>query len=137
MESVNYVAKLSEGLAVGGIEDTLRVLNEGRVERLIVCASFPPSAGWQCADCSALYTGMDGRPPECLYCNSKRTRMADLKAQMIARAYQLGCAIEITTRCPVLEELGGAGALLSQPHSRAYNQQPGRHWVIEAARAGR
>jgi hypothetical protein len=53
---------------------------------------------------------------------------------MIARAYRLGCSIEIMSRSPELERVGGIGALLHettlQPSAK---ERPEDQWEREAA----
>ena len=108
----NSAVNLSEGLMVTGLKNTAQALNDGLVRRLLICANLAPSAGWQCRDCLALCTEMDVQPEKCPYCGSTQIYATDLKTEMIARAYQLGCAIEIMSRSPELERVGGIGAFL-------------------------
>ena len=117
MDSQNYLSKLSDGLAIGGIQDTIRALNERHIDRLLVCATLETSPGWQCLECAALYLGIDAKPERCSYCGSRKVHMADVKSQMIAQAYHHGCCIEIMSRCPELEQYGGVGALLTEKAS--------------------
>lgn len=113
MEVITYFDTLSDGSAVGGMKDTLQALNEGRVQRLIICAGLTPGAGWQCHDCLALHGRMSAAPDKCLHCGCLNITPVDLKSAIIARAYRLGCSIEIVSRCdPPLERVGGIGALL-------------------------
>ncbi|MBI3949358.1 MAG: hypothetical protein HY314_02755 [Acidobacteria bacterium] len=114
MEQINQLAKLSQGLAVSGMKDTIQALNEGHVQRLIFCADLAPEAGWQCRGCQALYVGMEAKPEKCSYCGCTKIYMADLKAGMITRAYQLGCLIAVMSRSPELEAVGGVCALLDE-----------------------
>jgi hypothetical protein len=111
----DYLAKLSEGLAVSGIKATAQALNEHRVQMLILCANLGPLAGWQCRQCLALYGDMDVKPTKCSYCGRAKFYMVDVKSEMIACAYRLGSAIQIVGRSPELERLGGLGALLDGP----------------------
>lgn len=112
MKSADYVAKLSAGLAVGGVEDTIRALNERRVQRLLVCANLTSMTGWECQGCRALHGEMDSQPEQCSYCGSTQFQTVDLKGAVIVRAYRLGCAIETVSRCLELEQVGGIGAIL-------------------------
>ncbi|MCS6804781.1 MAG: hypothetical protein RMM98_17045 [Acidobacteriota bacterium] len=99
------------GLTLTGVEEAVRALNERRVQRLVVCGKLHPPIGWQCQGCLAVYFT---RQKQCQYCRSTNIRQGDLKSVIIARAYRLGCAIEIKSRCPELEQLGGVGVLLDE-----------------------
>lgn len=99
------------GLTLTGVKEAVRALNERRVQRLVVCGKLQPPTGWQCHDCLAVYFT---RQKQCRYCQSTNIGQGDLKSVMIARAYRMGCAIEIKSRCPELERLGGVGVLLEE-----------------------
>jgi len=114
MGVINYLDDPSQGPTVGGMKDTVQALNERRVQRLIVCANLMPSAGWQCHDCLALHVDTDAQPQKCVYCDSLKIQRVELKGGMIAQAYRHGCSIEIMSRCPELERVGGVSARLRE-----------------------
>lgn len=124
MEFINHPVELSGADAVSGMTCTVEALNERRVKRLIVCATLMPSAGSQCDDCLILDVGVDAQPERCLYCGSIKLRSVDVRTAMIARAYRLGCTIEIRSWCPELERAGGVGALLDDSCSRKSGERP-------------
>jgi peptide subunit release factor 1 (eRF1) len=114
MEFKEEIGKPPEGPLVGGLRETVRALNEGRVQRLIVCASFASSDGWQCLNCLALHVELDAPPETCSHCGSSQLQAVDLKTAIIARAYQLGSSVEIVSRSLELERVGAIGALLHE-----------------------
>jgi hypothetical protein len=136
MEPTIYRATSSEQLAVSGIKDTVWALNEGHVRKLVVCANLASSAGWRCPDCLSLYGGIDVEPEKCLYCGSVKIYTADLREEMIERAYRLGCSIEVRSRCPELERVGGIGALLHETCSKEPARRAASQSIEKRERAG-
>jgi hypothetical protein len=112
MVAPDHFHRAFEELTITGVKETAHALNERRVRRLVLCANLRPPSGWQCHDCLAVY--LSAHRTECKYCRSTNIRMGDLKSVMIARAYRMGCAIEVKSQCPELERLGGIGVLLDE-----------------------
>lgn len=131
------LAKQLERGTVSGMKDTVWAFNEGCVQKLVVCANLSPSIGWQCHDCLVLYDAIEAQPEKCLQCGSITICAVDLKAAMIARAYQLGCAIEVRSRCPELERVGGIGALLHETCSKEPVRRAASRSIEKRERAGR
>ncbi|MEW6130659.1 MAG: hypothetical protein AB1757_26750 [Acidobacteriota bacterium] len=81
-------------LAVQGTLDTLRALERGQVDVLVLAKDYEPESIYQSEF------------------NAQQFFSANLKEAMVRFAEQQGCHIEVVTHSDVLMQLGGVGALL-------------------------
>lgn len=97
-----------ERRAVQGATDTLRALSERRVQLLLLRRGLhvPGSA---CNNCESLFTAAGGL---CPYCKSLLRAVPDVLERAVERAQAEHAEVEFVTESPVLEALGGIGALL-------------------------
>lgn len=102
------------GHIVHGLTETLEALNRGRVQKLIVCANRAPIPGWRCRNCRALHVRREREAEVCPSCGSTLLDAVDVRAEILRRAYRLGCAIEIRSRCPELEFAQGIAAVVTR-----------------------
>ncbi|WP_455392673.1 baeRF10 domain-containing protein [[Eubacterium] cellulosolvens] len=98
---------LKGGRAVFGVKETVNATREGQAELLILSKELKPR-GWICEHCQAVETGMK---KVCPYCG-KRTSEVDVLEEILEFAERAGTHIEFVGDNPMLEELGGVGALL-------------------------
>jgi peptide subunit release factor 1 (eRF1) len=87
--------------AVVGLDETLAVLGEGRVHRLMLADAFARS-GRECMECNRLLA--EGE--HCPVCGRPLVAVADLGERVIARAREQGALVKVVT--------GGAGERLMQ-----------------------
>lgn len=76
--------------AVIGLDDTLVLVQEGRVWQLVYAEGLVV-AGWECQRCAALYAQERGT---CGYCSGGLRRVPDLIARAAERAFEQGAAVE-------------------------------------------
>jgi peptide chain release factor subunit 1 len=98
---------LKNGLAVYGIKETVQATREGKAELLILSKELKPR-GWICEHCQVVETGSK---KTCPYCGNK-TSEVDVLEEILEFAERAGTHIEFVGDNPVLEQLGGVGALL-------------------------
>ncbi len=98
---------LKGGKAVFGIKETIGAAKEGKIELLLLSKELKPR-GWICEHCQIVETGVRDR---CPYCNHK-TSEVDVLEEILEFAERTGSNIEFVSENPMLEELGGVGALL-------------------------
>lgn len=101
------------GLAIVGVKPTLKALEGGQVDKLIMSASFTV-AGWRCSKCMSY--GDVGIPTACPYCGGNVWKV-NLRESMVREAERSGASVEIVADVPRLDELGGVGAFLRYPSS--------------------
>lgn len=118
---------LADWYAVGGIDDTLEALQQGRVERLIVARGLEAS-GKQCRRCGFLQAARHDR---CLYCGGDLVEVPLLQ-HLIQKAESQDAAIDIVDDPDpkLTDDLEGLGALL-----RVWRSDEGE--VADDARQGR
>ncbi len=127
-ESVAMVDRLeravrADGLAAVGTTATVRALEEGQVDVLVLAKSYSPDPGWMCCSCEG--KGWDSvRPDQCPRCGDREFLPLDVKEEMVRIAEQDHCKVEIVNYSDVLMQLGGVGCLLrylepERHHSRA------------------
>jgi peptide chain release factor subunit 1 len=98
---------LRGGNAVYGIKETVRATREGKAEQLIISKELKPR-GWICEHCQVVELGMK---KICPYCNNK-TSEVDVLEEILEFAERTGTNIEFVGENPMLEDLGGVGAIL-------------------------
>lgn len=97
----------SGGLAVHGLEDTLRHLNAQAVDTLIVSRDFQ-SEGVHCHQCG--YLGILEKT--CPLCNLEMMDSVDVVTEAIDRTMDSGCSVKQVYEGVGLEKRGNIGALL-------------------------
>lgn len=97
------------GRAVAGIEDTLRALEEGRVDTLLVAADLEV-AGVRCPSCGHL----ELRGRSCPACGVSTEETSDLVEEAVESALRQRTRVEVVPQglAAGLARLGGVGALL-------------------------
>jgi peptide chain release factor subunit 1 len=98
---------LKGGKAVFGTKETSNAASYGKVELLILSKDYQPR-GWICEHCQVVETGVK---TSCPYCNHE-TSEVDVLEEILEFAQRTGANIEFVGDNPILEELGGVGALL-------------------------
>ncbi len=98
---------LKGGPVVYGIKETVKATRDGKAELLILSKKLKPR-GWICEHCQVVELGMKKK---CPYCNNK-TSEVDVLEEILEFAERSGTNIEFVDENPLLEELGGVGALL-------------------------
>jgi len=116
-ESRTTVASLvhqlrSGGLAVVGTAPSLRALYRGRVDVLVLSKDYEPGPGWSCDNCGHL--GVESEMPQsCANCEARAFRRFNIKEQMVRKAEESDCTVEVVSQSDELIHLGGVGCLLS------------------------
>ena len=98
---------LKTGLAVYGVNDTVSATREGRAKMLILSKKLRPR-GWVCEYCQVVE---QGSKTICPYCGNK-TSEVDVFEEILEFAERTDTSIEFVDDNPLLEELGGVGAIL-------------------------
>jgi peptide chain release factor subunit 1 len=106
------VAKLrdavgAQGRGVAGLEDTLRMLMERRVEVLLVSSGYT-TPGWRCNECG--WVARVGRA--CPVDGSEMSAVDDVIEEAIEEALAQSCEVEVCVGNADLDVLGQVGALL-------------------------
>lgn len=106
------VARLRDAVGSGhrgvaGLADTLRALNERRVERLLVSDGYAPG-GWRCPACGTL--AAVGR--SCPVCSAEMVHVDDVVAEAVHDALAQSCRVEVCVGNADLDVLGRIGGLL-------------------------
>jgi peptide subunit release factor 1 (eRF1) len=114
-ESVNNAGMLlleikKGGLAVSDSEPSLKALQEGRVDILIMSENYNSPDSWKCHNCSYIEIGKN--PKACGMCGSPKTSKIKLKQELILLAEQMSTNIEILRDSDELYEVNGIGCLL-------------------------
>jgi peptide chain release factor subunit 1 len=98
---------LKGGQAVYGIKETVEATREGKAELLVLSKELKPR-GWICENCQVVELGSKDK---CPYCQSK-TSEVDVLEEILEFAERAGTNIEFVGDNPMLEALGGVGAIL-------------------------
>ncbi|MCM8533080.1 MAG: hypothetical protein NE330_18070 [Lentisphaeraceae bacterium] len=98
------------GLAVTDTAPSLKALQEGRVDILILSENYSSPESWKCQSCS--YIDLGQKPKACGICGSSKTSKSDLKEELILLAEQMSTNIEILRDSDELYEVNGIGCLL-------------------------
>lgn len=93
--------------AVAGIEDTLKELQEGKLEALVVARGLEDRGG-QCDSCGFFLASKSGT---CPYCGGSVADSVDLGETMVRLAADQGIDVDFVP-ATALGELGGVGGLL-------------------------
>ena len=98
-------------LGIVGITGTLRSLQRGSVDILVIAKDFEAETGWRCQNCR--YVGEKyGQSANCSECGAKETEETDLREEMIRLAEKYGCWVEVVNHSDRLMQFQGIGALL-------------------------
>lgn len=111
-QDAQYVERLRSeilrgGPAVYGIKDTVEATREGKALQLILSKKLKPR-GWICEHCQVVEVGVQ---KTCPYCNNK-TSEVDVLEEILEFASRAGTIVEFVDDNPMLEDLGGVGAIL-------------------------
>lgn len=106
------VARLRDAVGSGrrgvaGLADTLRALNERRVDRLLVSDGYA-EGGWRCRECGTL--AAVGRT--CPVCSAEMLHVDDVVAEAVHDALAQSCRVEVCVGNADLDVLGRIGGLL-------------------------
>ena len=94
--------------AVVGLESTLEMLHEGRIQTLVTHAGYQAS-GFRCADCNTITT----LPEEnCKNCSQTLQPVQDVVALAVSTIMEGGGEVEVVLDNPELERAGQVGAFL-------------------------
>lgn len=115
-ESRAVVEKLMDeihanSLGTVGITGTLRALQRGSVDILVMAKEFQSETGWRCRSCR-LVGEQHGSVDNCPECGAKEIEETDLKEEMIRLAENYGCRVEVVNHSDRLMQFQGIGALL-------------------------
>jgi peptide chain release factor subunit 1 len=94
----------SGGLGILGLDSTIRALQQGQVNFLIVQHGYE-TAGFRCSGCRSLST----RNGACDYCGSATQSVPDLVGEAVQEAITQGCQVKVIG--PGESELSGAGKI--------------------------
>ena len=97
---------LKNGLAVSGIEDTIKALKNGEVEELFIKSGLK-MRGWKCEKCQIFGIGELNK---CPYCGGDTTSI-DVIEEMVEEAEKKDVKVEFADD-PIISKLGGAAAFL-------------------------
>lgn len=100
-------AAAAERGGVCGIEPTLAVINERRVDTLVVSDGFEVE-GWKCGGCGALA----GKGPACPRCGGTMAKVDDVVEEAVEEALLQSCHVEMCVGNADLDVAGRIGALL-------------------------
>lgn len=92
--------------AVIGLDDTLALVQEGRVWQLVYAEGLLAD-GWECQQCAALFSQERNT---CAYCNGGLRRVPDVIARAAERAFEQGAAVE-QVRGEAAAKLRAAGGI--------------------------
>jgi peptide chain release factor subunit 1 len=90
------------------LEDTLRAVNEGRVQRLLVLEDFR-APGYQCQSCGHLTAK---KLTSCEYCGGTMKEIPDAVELAVREVMKSGGEVDVIHAAPALSEAGGIGAIL-------------------------
>lgn len=107
VEAVKTAAAKGRG-GVIGLDDTLQMVREGRVQTLIVQEGFR-KPGYQCVDCGDIITT---QVKSCSFCSGSFTEMPDAVEMAVRRVLKNGGEIEVLHDHAELNRIGKIGALL-------------------------
>lgn len=104
----NFLAEIErDGLAISGLTNTLRALNRGEVQTLLVTRQFS-KAGKKCPKCGFLFT----EDPVCPACQKKTDSMVDIVDEAVEAALNSNCDIKHINPPSKLDRFGSIGAFL-------------------------
>ncbi len=100
------------GLAVVGTGPSFRALRCGCVDVLVMSKEYDPGPGWSCDHCGHIDVESEV-PDACPNCNAQALRRFNIKEQMVRKAEECDCTVEVVNQNDDLIHLGGVGCLLS------------------------
>lgn len=103
---ITAAAKGKGGAA--GLEDTLKALNEGRIQTLLILEGLR-EPGYRCKGCGYL-TSVE--VSTCVYCGGETTKIPDAVELAVRRVMQNGGDVEVLRQDNELAKYGHIGALL-------------------------
>jgi peptide chain release factor subunit 1 len=107
-EAVQHLKEeiLKDGLAVYGVNETIKAVRNGQVDLLIIQKDFKPQ-GWICEHCQVVE---EGTLKKCPYCGNK-TSEVDVLEEILEFAERTDAEVEFTDN-KELAELGHVGGIL-------------------------
>ena len=99
------------GLAVTGPGPSLRVLERGQAEVLLLAANYDGAPVWSCRSCGSKGIERE-RPQKCKRCGVPVFTELNPKEVMVRLAERSGCEVELVHQEGALHRLGGVGCLL-------------------------
>jgi hypothetical protein len=99
------------GLAVVGTGPSFYALRCGHVDVLVLSKEYNPRAGGACDQCGHIDVESEV-PNVCPDCNTRTLRQFNIKEQMVRKAEECDCTIEVVNHSDDLVHLGGVGCLL-------------------------
>jgi len=98
----------SGGLGIVGLDSTLRALQRGQVNQLLVQEGFERE-GYQCVSCMSLHT----KNGSCDFCGANTDSVPDIVAEAVQNAIKQGCQVKyISLAGSQLAAAGSIGAVL-------------------------
>jgi peptide chain release factor subunit 1 len=98
----------SGGLGILGLDSTLRALQRGQVNQLLVQEGFERE-GYQCVSCMSLHT----KNGSCDFCGANTNNVTDIVAEAVRDALKQGCQVKyISLAGSQLAAAGNIGAVL-------------------------
>ncbi len=98
----------SGGLGIVGLDSTLRALQRGQVNHLLVQEGFERE-GYQCVSCMSLHT----KNGSCDFCGANTNGVTDIVAEAVQNALKQGCQVKyISLAGSQLAAAGNIGAVL-------------------------
>jgi hypothetical protein len=110
---VELVGRIKEGLGknghgAAGFDEVLGGLQRGQIQTMAVDRNYRPP-GWTCPDCD--WAGLT-MVEHCPICGAAPVPVADAVGELVRLAILQNSRVEVAEDIPVLDELGGIGALL-------------------------
>lgn len=110
--STRLVRELRKGgLAVAGTEASLRALELGQVDQLVLSATYVPPAGMRCRSCGTVHPDL-GAPAVCPRCGDSELSSADVRDELVRLAERHGVEVEVVQDDIEIRHVGGVGCLL-------------------------
>ena len=91
-----------------GLDNTLQMVHEGRVQSLIVHERFR-KPGYQCVDCGDIITT---QVDSCSFCGGSYTKIPDAVEMAVRQVLKDGGEVEVLHNHPELKGIGNIGAIL-------------------------
>jgi peptide subunit release factor 1 (eRF1) len=98
------------GLAVTDSSPSLKALQNGQVDTLIMSENYQSPLGWKCKSCFYVETGK--QPIVCNMCSCNKTQEINVKEEVLRLAKTMSAHIEILRKSDELSEVNGIGCLL-------------------------
>jgi peptide chain release factor subunit 1 len=110
---VELVARINEGLGksghgAAGFDEVLGGLQRGQIQRMVVDRNYRPP-GWTCPNCD--WAGLTALE-RCPVCGAGPVSVADVVGELVRMAILHSSRVDVAEDIPLLDELGGVGALL-------------------------